>query len=148
MLGALLLMPLSLAQSSGALSVGEVPKVSVARGQTARQTLTLYVRTGFHVNSNKPNDDWLIPLKLTWDKGAVDAGQVEYPAPQLEKSEFSDKPLSVYSGSFKLVTPFTAAAATTPGATTMVGKLHYQACNNHECLRPQTIEVRVPVEVR
>jgi hypothetical protein len=122
--------------------------VSVARGQTAKQSLTLYVRAGFHVNSNKPNDDYLIPLTLTWEKGVVEAGAVEFPAPQLEKSSFSDKPLSVYSGTFRLVTPFRAPVGAAVGSVTIVGKLHYQACNDHECLRPQTIEVRVPVEVR
>jgi hypothetical protein len=125
-----------------------VARVSVARGQTAKQTLTLYVRAGFHVNSNKPNDDYLIPLTLTWEKGVVEAGAVEFPAPQLEKSSFSDRPLSVYSGTFRLVTPFRAPVDAAAGPGTVMGKLHYQACNDHECLRPQTIEVRVPVEVR
>ncbi len=152
MLGLALLitgLPLSRAQSSaGALSLGEVQTLAVTRGQTARQTLTLYVRAGFHVNSNKPNDDYLIPLRLTWDKRPVEAGAVEFPVPQLEKSGFSEKPLSVYSGTFRVVTPFRAAADAAVGAGMVTGKLRYQACNDHECLQPRTMEVRVPVEIR
>ena len=105
--------------STGALTLGEVQTLTAPRGQTARETITLYVRAGFHVNSNKPNDDYLIPLRLTWDKGPLEAGAVEYPEPQLEKSTFSDKPLSVYSGSFRLTTPFSASANVTPGSATV-----------------------------
>ena len=141
--------PLSQAQSNaGALSLGEVHTLSAARGQTARQTLNLYLREGFHVNSNKPNDDYLIPLRLTWDKGPVEAGAVEYPEPTLEKSGFSDNPLSVFSGTFHLITPFRVPADATPGSATVTGKLRYQACNSHECLPPRTIDIRVPVEIR
>lgn len=152
MLGLVLLMagaPLSRAQSSaGALSLGEVQTLAATRGQTARLTLTLYVRAGFHVNSNKPNDDYLIPLRLTWDKAPLEAGAVEYPEPQLEKSAFSDKPLSVYSGTFRVVTAFRAPADAAPGPAAIAGKLRYQACNNRECLQPRTMEIRVPVEIR
>jgi len=141
--------PLSRAQSSaGALSLGEVHTLAATRGQTSKQTLTLYLREGFHVNSNKPNDDYLIPLKLTWDKGPVEAGAVEYPEPALEKSTFSDKPLSVYTGTFHLVTPFHTPANAVVGSASITGKLHYQACNSHECLQPRTIEIKVPVEIR
>jgi len=142
-------LPLLHAQNSaGALTTGEVPKLVVARGQTARETLTLYVRAGFHVNSNKPNDDYLIPLRLTWEKGPLEAGESEYPEPQLEKSTFSEKPLSVYSGTFHVATLFHAPADAAPGPVTITGKLRFQACNNRECLRPGTIEIRVPVEIR
>jgi hypothetical protein len=142
-------MPLSRGQSSaGALTLGEVQTLAVAHGETARETLTLYVRSGFHVNSNKPNDDYLIPLRLTWDKGPVEPETVEYPEPQLEKSGFSDKPLSVYSGTFRLITPFHASADTAPGPSAITGKLRYQACNNRECLQPRTMEIRVPVDIR
>jgi len=128
--------------------MGEVQPLAVARDQTARETLTLYVRAGFHVNSNKPNDDYLIPLRLTWDKGPVEAGAVEYPQPQLEKSGFSDKPLSVYSGTFRLITPFHAPADGAPGPSAITGKLRYQACNDRECLQPRTMDIRVPVDIR
>ncbi len=122
--------------------------MTAGRGQTARETLTLYVRAGFHVNSNKPNDDFLIPLRLTWDKGPIEAGTVEYPEPQLEKSNFSEQPLSVYSGTFHVVTGFRAPADAVPGPATVTGKLRYQACSDRECLPPRTLEIRVPVDIR
>jgi len=144
---AAVLVPPAWAQGSGALSLGEIHPVTAARGATAKVTLTMYVRAGFHVNSDKPNDDYLIPLKLTWDKGPLEVESVDYPAPQIAKTNFSDK-LSVFSGSFRVTTNFRVPQGATPGSSAMTGKLKYQACDDHQCLRPQTVEVRVPVEIR
>jgi len=147
MLLAAALVPPAQAQGSGALSLGEIHPVAAARGATAKVTLTMYVRAGFHVNSDKPNDDYLIPLKLTWDKGPLEVESVDYPAPQIEKTSFSDK-LSVFSGSFRVTTNFRVAPGATAGSAVMTGKLKYQACDDHQCLRPQTIDVKVPVEIK
>lgn len=76
------------------------------------------------------------------------AGAVTYPKPHLQKYSFSDKPLSVITGEFDLLTELTAPAAAPKGGHTIVGKLRYQACNDKACLPPRTIEVRQPVEVR
>jgi hypothetical protein len=141
------LVPLAQAQGSGALSLGEIHPVAADRGATAKVTLTMYVRTGFHVNSDKPNDDYLIPLKLTWDKGPLEVESIDYPAPQIEKTSFSDK-LSVFSGSFRVTTNFRVPPDAPLGSGMMTGKLRYQACDDHQCLRPQTVEIRVPVEIR
>jgi len=136
------------AQGANVLSVGEIPTLHVHRGQAAEQKLTLELRPGFHVNSNKPNDEFLIPLKLTWAPSAgIEPGAVEYPAPKLEHSSFSDKPLSVFDGTFQIITPVHAAASASPAAGVLTGKLRYQACNNRECLQPKTIEIKVPWDV-
>jgi len=129
------------------LSPGEVHAITVTRGQTAEETLTFYLRAGYHVNSNKPNDDYLIPLRLTWT-GPLEAGEIVYPESGTEKSSFTEKPLSVYSGTFRIVTKFQAPASAASGTVTMTGKLRYQACNDHECLRPQTVSIQAPVEIR
>lgn len=106
------------------------------------------VRSGFHVNSNAPNDEFLIPLKLTWPAGPVEAGQVIYPKPQFEHYAFSANPVSVFSGNFEIVTRFKAAAGATPGPAPITGKLRFQACNEKECLAPRTIDVRVTMDVQ
>ena len=110
--------------------------------------LKAQLRTGFHVNSDKPSEDYLIPLKLTWAKEPLQLEQITYPKPQLEKYDFSLTPLSVFSGNFEIVTRFKAPAAASPGPAMMNGKLRYQACNNKECLPPKTIDVAVTVEIQ
>jgi len=109
--------------------------------------LPLEVRTGYHCNSNKPLDDYLIPLKLTWAAGPLESPEVTYPVPQMEKYSFSPTPLSVYTGNFELITKFKVAASAAPGQTVITGKLKYQACNDRMCLTPKTIDVSIPIDI-
>lgn len=95
-----------------------------------------------------PGDDYLIPIKLTWNKEPLEAQDVMYPKPQMEKLSFSPKPISVYTGSFAISTRFKAPANATAGMAFMNGKLRYQACNNKECLPPRTIDVRVTLDIQ
>ena len=97
---ALLCLPL-LAQNSGYLTVAEAPRISGQRNGVVQAKIPISVRGGYHVNSNTPSDEYLIPLKLTWKStGALEAGPITYPKPSQEKYEFSEKPLSVYTGNF------------------------------------------------
>src|ERR1043166_4406448 len=137
---ALLCLPL-LAQSSGYLALGDLPKVVGKRGAAVQAKIPMAVKPGFHVNSNTPSDEYLIPLKLTWKStGALEGGQIAYPKPTLEKYEFSEKPLSVYTGKFDVVANFKVAATAPAGPGVAVGQLRYQACNDRACFPPKTIE--------
>ena len=78
LLAVLLCLPSLLAQSNGYLSVGEVPKVAGKRGAAVQVKIPLAVQPGYHVNSNKPSEDYLIPLKLTWaSTGVLEGGEAE-----------------------------------------------------------------------
>jgi Disulphide bond corrector protein DsbC len=138
----------SIAQTSPALNIAPSAPVAIKRGGEADLRLKAEVRPGFHVNSNTPADEFLIPLKLTWPKQAIEAGAVTFPKPQLEKYAFSEKPVSVFSGNFEIVTRFKAPADAQPGAVPITGKLRFQACNEKECLAPRTIDVRVTLNVQ
>jgi len=107
------------------------------------------VDPGFHVNSNHPSEDYLIPLKLTWTSlGALEGGQVAYPTPTMEKYAFADKPLSVFSGSFALTASFQVAPNAAAGPGVAAGKLKYQACNSNTCYPPKTADVNVAYQVQ
>ena len=135
------------AQAPGVLSISDPAKLTVPRSGEATETLKLRLNPGYHVNSNKPNEEYLIPIRLTWDAAAVETVAVEYPKPAMEKAEFSDKPLSVYTGNFEIVTKFRRAAKASPGPGFLSGKLRYQACNDKMCLPPKTLDVKVPLLV-
>jgi hypothetical protein len=136
------------AQNNAVLTIAPPDTLTVKRGAAAEVKLKLQLKPGFHVNSDKPADDYLIPLKLTWAKEPLQAEQIAYPKPQMEKYDFSPAPLSVFSGSFEIVTHFKAPASAAPGQALMNGKLRYQACNNKECLPPRNIDVIVSVYVQ
>jgi hypothetical protein len=135
------------AQNSNVLTVGPPERVTAKIGSTAQVKVSLQLREGYHCNSNKPSDEYLIPLKLTWAAGPLESPEVSYPAPQMEKYSFSDKPLSVYTGSFELVTKFKVSASATPGQAFLTGKIRYQACTDRMCLQPKNIDVSVPIDI-
>ena len=144
------LSPCLRAQAPGSAVLGIAPssKLTIQRGSTAEYSLKAELQPGFHVNSNMPGDDYLIPIKLTWNKEPLEAEQVAYPKPQMEKLAFSTKPISVYTGTFEIATRFKAPADAMPGMAFMNGKLRYQACNNKECLPPRTVDVRVTLDIQ
>ncbi len=142
-------LPLLLAQSSGYLAIGGPQKVVGKRGAAVQAKIPVTVMHGYHVNSNTPNEEYLIPLKLTWTAtGALEGGIVTYPKPSQEKYEFTEKPLSVYTGNFDLVANFKVAANAPAGPGSAAGKLRYQACSDRACYPPKTIEVNVPYSVQ
>jgi hypothetical protein len=145
----LLLTIAALAQSSGHLSIGQPGKIAGKRGAAVQSKIPVSIDEGFHVNSNTPSLDYLIPLKVTWTStGALEGGAVTYPKPSLEKYDFDEKPISVFTGNFDLVANFKVAANAPAGPGVATGKLRYQACNNKACFPPKTIDVTVSYQVQ
>ncbi len=146
---ALLCLPFLWAQGSGYLTVGRTPQVTGKRNAAVEAKIPISVQPGFHVNSNTPGDEYLIPLKLMWTStGALEGGAVAYPKPSLEKYEFAAKPLSVFTGNFILAATFKVGANAPAGPGAATGKLRYQACNERACFPPKTVEVTVPYQVQ
>ncbi|HKS39729.1 MAG TPA: protein-disulfide reductase DsbD domain-containing protein [Blastocatellia bacterium] len=119
---------------------------AVKQGTAAKLEVVLDIDSGYHINSNRPNDRNLVATALKFDKvpGLV-VSPVVYPKAKMQKFEFSEKPLSVFEGS--VVLRFTARALPNAGANTLKGKLTIQACNDQLCLRPQTVDVSISIEV-
>lgn len=136
------------AQSSGVVTAVAPPKTVVARGSTAEARVRVQLRNGYHVNSNTPADEYLIPLKLTWTSAPFEAAETVYPKPKMEKYSFSAKPLSVFAGDFDILTRLKAPAGAPPGPGVLLGKLRFQACNDNSCLPPKTVEVRLPYQIQ
>jgi hypothetical protein len=137
---------LSFAQTN-VLTVGKIPTVKAKLGSTVTVKVPLELRAGFHLNSNTPSDKYLVPLKLTWDKGLMAATDVIFPKPSMETFEFQKTPLSVFTGNFEITTKFKVAPTAPPGPTAISGVLSYQACNNRECLQPKKIPVTLQVDM-
>lgn len=137
--------------SAQTITMTLTPPASVMgkKGTTVTAKVHARMREGYHCNSNTPSDDYLIPLKLTWTPApeSLQVSEVKYPKGNLEKYSFSEKPLSVYTGSFDIVTDFKIPADAKSGQTQVKGKLRYQACDERSCLPPKTLEVEFPLIV-
>lgn len=106
------------------------------------------MKSGYHVNSNTPSDEYLIPLRLKWKPGPLEVLDIVYPKPHMETYSFTQKPLSVFTGGFELLTRFKVPQSTPAGIFTVSGTLRYQACNDKLCLPPKTLEVQLPIEIQ
>jgi hypothetical protein len=142
-----LLLPLLLPAQMNLLSVAPPPKLVARRGTTVEAKLNVQLQNGYHVNSDKPADEYLIPLRLTWMAENLTVDATTYPAPKMEKYEFSQKPLSVYTGDFQIATKFKVPATAPLGMKVLSGKLRYQACSHKECFPPRSVEVKLPIDI-
>jgi hypothetical protein len=120
----------------------------IARGAEGARVVRVRLRPGFHANSNTPADEFLIPLRLTWEPAPLEVRGIEYPKPSMETYSFSEQPLSVFTGDFDIATRFAAPANAPPGRRTLIGKLRYQACDNRACYPPRTIQFWLPVDIQ
>jgi hypothetical protein len=127
------------------LLVKPLDPVTLKRGATITETMQVVVQPGFHVNSDKPKDEFIIPLKLTWTPGLLDTKSVAYPKPEEMKVGAQD--LLVFTGTFAVKTEFQAPPNAPVGPATLVGKIKYQACSSDMCFRPSTLEVKLPVVI-
>ena len=119
---------------------------TIKQGTAAKLEVVLDIDSGYHINSNRPNDRNLVATALKFDKmpGLV-ITPVVYPKAKMQKFEFSEKPLSVFEGN--VVLRFTARALPSASSNALKGKLTIQACNDQLCLRPQTVDVSIPIEI-
>jgi len=124
-----------------------VPTVKANKGSTATVVLKASLPSGYHANTNKPTESYLIPLSLKWTAGPLEMQAVEYPKGTLEKYSFSDKPLSVVTGQFEITTKFKVPAAAANGPAAQTGTLRYQACDNKACYPPKNVPVNITVSI-
>lgn len=136
-------LPVLAAAQQNKLVVQPPEQVVIKRGGTATEKLRLMTLPSYHVNSNKPSGEYIIPLTLKWTADPFQPEDIKYPEP--EKLKVGTDTLSVFTGTFTIETQFKAPADAKPGPVTITGKVHYQACNTQMCFRPATIEVHVPV---
>ncbi len=135
------------AQTSALLTVAPPRKTAAKRNETVEVRLSAHVQQGYHVNSNAPNEDYLVPLRLKWEPGPLTAAGIVFPKPEQKNYSFSAKPVSVFTGEFPIVVRFKVAADAPGGPGVLIGKLRYQACSEDTCYRPATAEIRLPYEI-
>jgi hypothetical protein len=122
---------------------------AVTRGQSNTVNLRFHVSSGFHVNSNKPKSEFLIPtaLKLSAPTDIV-IGKVTYPAGTDMSFAFApEDKVSVYTGEFPVVVEVRPLAEVVPAQYMIRGELKYQACDNAACYPPKKLPVQFEIKV-
>jgi len=141
----------AVAQTGKAPSVVMAPVSLVAAPRTAQSAVNLNFRVphGYHINSNTPKSEFLIPtaLKMAVPTDIV-LGKIDYPDGQDLSFPFSpDEKLNVYTGDFTIAVTVHPLRSVVPGKYVMHGVLRYQACDNAACYPPKTLPVNFEVKV-
>lgn len=138
------------AQSAPNITVNASASSSnVQRGRAVRVTVTMDIPSGYHVNSNRPLEKFLIPTQLTVESGGgFRSGPVSYPRAILRKLKFSKNQVAVYEGRAIMRFTATAPANIDQGSKEIKLRLRYQACNDDACFPPQTKQLSVWVNVQ
>ena len=138
---------LAAAKHPPVLSVDPV-EVSVGPGQSVDSQISVTVKSGYHVQANPASESYLIATKLELKPTeGIEASNPVYPKGQPYKLEGTGKPLSTYDKTFVIRVPLKAAKDAAAGTRALHGSLHYQACDAHTCLFPDTIPVEITVTV-
>jgi hypothetical protein len=126
-----------------------VEAVKAPRTKQTAVTLNFRVNRGFHINSNTPKSEFLIPTTLKMDVPTdIVLGKTDYPAGEELTLPFSpDEKLSVYSGDFTVTLMVHPLKSVVPGNYAMRGTLRYQACDNAQCFPPKTLPVNFDIKV-
>jgi len=122
---------------------------TVMPGKPSVVELRFKVKEGFHVNSNQPKSELLIPTILKLDLPTdLAAGGITYPPGKDVSFPFDpSEKLNVYSEDFTIKTKLAAAKTAATGNFTVHGQLNYQACSDNACFPPKNIPVQFDVHV-
>jgi hypothetical protein len=132
-----------------AVKMAPAPVVTAVQGKPATVPLSFRVASGYHINSNHPKSEFLIPTVLKVEATTdIVIGKTTYPEGQDMSLAFApDEKLNVYTGDFKvdvLVRPLRSVQA---GKYIVRGTLKYQACDNAACYPPKQLSISFDVKI-
>jgi hypothetical protein len=141
--------PPPVAGKAPTISFAPVALVTAQRAAQTMVNLNFRVPRGYHINSNQPKSEFLIPTALKMDLPTdIILGKIQYPDGDDLTFPFSpDEKLNVYTGDFTIAVAVHPLLSVTPGKYVMHGVLRYQACDNSACYPPKTVRVEFDVKV-
>lgn len=132
-------------------SVTQLPAglTMVTGGKPGEARLRFRINPGFHINSNKPKSEFLIPTVLKLDAPTdIVVGKITYPEGEEMSFPFApNEKLSVYSGEFTVGVLVRPLHNVMPSKYMFRGQLRYQACDNAACYPPKNLPVQFEVKV-
>jgi hypothetical protein len=119
-------------------------RVAASRNQAVTVDVVASLKPGYHVNSNVSQT---YPLKVVLaENGSAVLQNVAYP--EAKKHTIAGETLSVFDGDIKLRLTLKVAPNAPVGRTMLTNKISYQACDDRACLRPDSIELKLPLDIR
>ncbi|MEA3296462.1 MAG: cytochrome c biogenesis protein CcdA, partial [candidate division Zixibacteria bacterium] len=129
------------------IKISSVFSVSSAQpGKTYDAAIVVTVSPGWHINSSRPHQDWLIPAKLSFDTiSGLTPHSIIYP--QGYNTDLMGEKISVYDGRTIIRFRVTIDKNVPIGETDIPVRFTYQPCNDVTCRAPTTVETPLRIEV-
>lgn len=123
---------------------GALAPDKVKRGRKVQGTISMDIPGGYHVNSNRPLEKFLIATQLQIEAPrGIRVGPVTYPRPLLRSLKFSKAKVSVFEGRATMRFAVTVPANFDGNSAELRARLRFQSCNDDTCFPPQTREVKL-----
>src|SRR5208337_2567867 len=131
------------------VKMGPAPVVTAVQGKSATASLMFRVAGGYHINSNQPKAEFLIPTVLKVEATTdIVIGKTTYPEGKDMSFAFApDEKLNVYTGDFNVDVLVRPLHSVQPGKYVVRGTLKYQACDNAACYPPKQLPVSFEVKI-
>ena len=131
------------------VKMAPAPVITAVQGKPATVPLTFRVSSGYHINSNQPKSEYLIPTVLKVDATTdIVIGKTTYPAGQDMSFAFApDEKLNVYTGDFEVDVLVRPLHSVQVGKYVVRGTLKYQACDNSACYPPKQLPISFDVKI-
>jgi cytochrome c biogenesis protein CcdA len=120
----------------------------VHAGTSTRVAVRAALSAGFHVNSNAPRDELLVPTVLSLEPpDGITVEGLAFPEAGLLEQTGAEQPLEVFDEEFTIGVTLAVAADLAPAIYVVPATLRYQACDETMCYFPSTADVTFEVAV-
>lgn len=124
------------------------PQKNFHPGDKFELILELTISPGFHINSQNPEDDLLVPTSVEFKEDpAFEVKEIIFPETKTKKFKFSEKPLSVYEGQVEIKARIELGKDARPDSLDLAGQIRYQACDEQACLKPTSTSFKAKIKV-
>lgn len=145
------LLSLNLFAQPGTIGISLIPVYETDGAHTGtsyRVAVEVKLDTGFHVNSNEPLEDFLIPTILQMNPpSGIELTRIAWPVPFMLNQAGANQPLAVFEEQFMIGAEFELAPELSIGSYIVPGTLQYQACDETMCYLPMTATFEIQVAV-
>ena len=127
---------------------GSLAPSKARKGRTVQGTVVMDIPNGYHVNSNKPLERFLIPTQLKIEApGGIRVGPIRYPRALLRNLKFSKNKVAVFEGRTTIRFTATVPAGFSSNSAELKARLRYQSCSDEVCFPPQNKNVSLWLNV-
>jgi DsbC/DsbD-like thiol-disulfide interchange protein len=128
---------------------GRLASENVRRGGSIQASVVMDIPSGYHVNSNRPLEKFLVATQLQIEAPAgVRVGPVSYPRAVMRSFKFSKNKMAVYEGHATMRVNVIVPANFSGNSADLKARLRFQSCNEEACFPPQTKEINLRLGIQ